>query len=84
VTLLVSRETDAACPGDEVQHKAEALAFAKAMFPDDRRDNRFFIEAPRRVFARLLSFKPTPPTSHSGFRTPPRSISASPGPSSVR
>jgi hypothetical protein len=47
------------CPGDEVQHKAEALAFAKAMFPDDRRDNRFFVEAPRRVFARLLSFKPT-------------------------
>ena len=47
------------CPGDEVQHKAEALAFAKALFPDDRRDNRFFIEAPRRVFARLLSFKPT-------------------------
>jgi type IV secretory pathway TraG/TraD family ATPase VirD4 len=46
-------------PGDEVQHKAEALAFAKALFPDDRRDNRFFIEAPRRVFARLLSFRPT-------------------------
>ena len=46
-------------PGNEVQHKAEALAFAKALFPDDRRDNRFFIEAPRRVFARLLSFKPT-------------------------
>jgi hypothetical protein len=47
------------CPGDEVQHKAEALGFANALFPDDRRDNRFFIEAPRRVFARLLSFKPT-------------------------
>ena len=46
-------------PGDEVQHKAEALAFAKALFPEDRRDNRFFIEAPRRVFARLLTFKPT-------------------------
>ena len=46
-------------PGDEVKHKAEALAFAKSLFPDDRRDNRFFIEAPRRVFARLLAFKPT-------------------------
>jgi type IV secretory pathway TraG/TraD family ATPase VirD4 len=46
-------------PGNEVQHKAEALAFANSLFPDDRRDNRFFIEAPRRVFARLLSFKPT-------------------------
>lgn len=46
-------------PGDEIQHKAEALAFAKALFPDDRRDNRFFIESPRKIFARLLSFKPT-------------------------
>lgn len=46
-------------PGDEVQHRAEALAFAKALFPDDRRDNRFFVESPRKIFARLLSFKPT-------------------------
>src|SRR5262249_34580718 len=28
-------------PGDEIQHRAEAMAFAKALFPDDRRDNRF-------------------------------------------
>ena len=55
-------------PGDEVQHKAEALAFAKSLFPDDRRDNRFFIEAPRRVFARLLSFKPTAADIARGFR----------------
>ena len=46
-------------PGDEVQHRAEASAFAKALFPDDRRDNRFFVESPRKIFARLLSFKPT-------------------------
>jgi type IV secretory pathway TraG/TraD family ATPase VirD4 len=46
-------------PGKEIQHKVEALAFAKALFPDDRRDNRFFVESPRKVFARLLSFKPT-------------------------
>lgn len=46
-------------PGDEVQHRAEAMAFAKALFPDDKRDNRFFIESPRKIFARLLSFKPT-------------------------
>jgi type IV secretory pathway TraG/TraD family ATPase VirD4 len=46
-------------PGEEIQHRAEALAFAKALFPDDRRDNRFFIESPRKIFARLLSFKPT-------------------------
>ncbi len=31
----------------------------KALFPDDKRDNRFFIESPRKIFARLLSFKPT-------------------------
>lgn len=47
------------CPGDEIQHRAEALAFAKALFPEDRRDNKFFIESPRKIFARLLSFKPT-------------------------
>jgi hypothetical protein len=46
-------------PGDEIQHRAEALAFAKALFPEDRRDNKFFIESPRKIFARLLSFKPT-------------------------
>jgi type IV secretory pathway TraG/TraD family ATPase VirD4 len=46
-------------PGDEIQHRAEALAFAKALFPEDRRDNRFFVESPRKIFARLLSFKPT-------------------------
>ena len=46
-------------PGEEIQHRAEAMGFAKALFPDDRRDNRFFIESPRKIFARLLSFKPT-------------------------
>src|SRR5919109_716610 len=57
-------------PGDEVQHKAEALAFAKSLFPDDRRDNRFFIEAPRRVFGRLLSFKPTAADIAQWLQTP--------------
>ena len=47
------------CPGDEIQHRAEALAFAKALFPEDRRDNKFFIESPRKIFAHLLSLKPT-------------------------
>ena len=46
-------------PGDEILHRAEAMAFAKALFPDDRRDNRFFIESPRKIFAHLLSFKPS-------------------------
>jgi hypothetical protein len=41
-------------PGDEILHRAEAMAFAKALFPEDRRDNRFFIESPRKIFAHLL------------------------------
>ena len=46
-------------PGDEILHRAEAMAFAKALFPDDRRDNRFLVENPRKIFAHLLSFKPS-------------------------
>jgi type IV secretory pathway TraG/TraD family ATPase VirD4 len=46
-------------PGDEILHRSEAVAFAKALFPDDRHDNRFFVESPRKIFAHLLSFKPT-------------------------
>jgi type IV secretory pathway TraG/TraD family ATPase VirD4 len=48
-------------PGDEVRNEAETTALAASMFPDKPREsNTFFTEAPRKVFARLLSFKPTP------------------------
>ena len=47
-------------PCDEVPHEAEALTLAASLFPDQGRENRFFIEAPRRIFAHLLNLKPTP------------------------
>jgi hypothetical protein len=47
-------------PGDEVPHEAEALTLAASLFPDQGRENRFFVEAPRKIFAHLLNLKPTP------------------------
>ncbi len=47
-------------PADEVGHEAEALTLATSLFQDDRRENPFFVEGPRKVFAHLLTFKPTP------------------------
>lgn len=47
-------------PGEEVMHESEALTFASALFPDKHtRDSTFFTEGPRRIFAHLLTFKPT-------------------------
>ena len=47
-------------PGDEVPHEAEALTLAASLFPDQGRENRFFVEAPRKIFAHLLNLRPTP------------------------
>ena len=47
-------------PGEELQDSAEALALATSLFPDRRNENQFFIEAPRKIFAHLLTFRPTP------------------------
>jgi hypothetical protein len=47
-------------PGDEVPHPAEALTLAASLFPEQGRENRFFVEAPRKIFAHLLNLKPTP------------------------
>ncbi len=47
-------------PGEEVRHEAEALTIAASLFPDSHRENTFFIEGPRKVFAHLLTLKPTP------------------------
>ena len=47
-------------PGDEVPHEAEALTLAASLFPEQGRENRFFVEAPRKIFAHLLNLKPTP------------------------
>jgi hypothetical protein len=47
-------------PGEELRHPAEALTLATSLFPDRRDENRFFIEGPRKIFAHLLTYRPTP------------------------
>jgi hypothetical protein len=47
-------------PADEVQQEAEALTVAASLFPDSHRENPFFVEGPRKVFAYLLTLKPAP------------------------
>jgi hypothetical protein len=46
-------------PGDELLHEAEALTLATSLFPDRANENPFFTEDPRRIFAHLLTFRPT-------------------------
>jgi type IV secretory pathway TraG/TraD family ATPase VirD4 len=46
-------------PGDELRHEAEALTLATSLFPDRVNENPFFTEGPRRIFAHLLTFRPT-------------------------
>ena len=47
-------------PSDEVVHDAEALTLATSLFPDRPRENTFFVNGPRKIFAYLLTLKPTP------------------------
>ncbi|HKV27306.1 MAG TPA: type IV secretion system DNA-binding domain-containing protein [Candidatus Acidoferrales bacterium] len=47
-------------PGDELLHDAEALTLAASLFPDRHNENPFFVEGPRKIFAHLLTFRPTP------------------------
>jgi hypothetical protein len=47
-------------PGDEWRHEAETLTLATSLFPDRYHENAFFTEAPRRIFAHLLTFRPSP------------------------
>src|SRR6185437_13023860 len=47
-------------PGDELRHDAEALTLAASLFPDRYNENPFFVEGPRKIFAHLLTFRPTP------------------------
>ena len=46
-------------PGDELRHDAEALTLATSLFPDRVNENPFFTEGPRRIFAHLLTLRPT-------------------------
>ncbi len=61
---VILNPMDARCPfwspGDKVPHEAEALTLAASLFPDQGRENRFVVEAPRKIFAHLLNLKPTP------------------------
>ena len=47
-------------PGEEVQHEAQALSIAHALFPDQPRETPFFLNSVRKLFAHLLRFHPTP------------------------
>ncbi len=47
-------------PGAELRHDAEALTLAASLFPDRHNENPFFVEGPRKIFAHLLTFRPTP------------------------
>jgi type IV secretory pathway TraG/TraD family ATPase VirD4 len=47
-------------PGEELRHEAEALTLAASLFPDRHNENPFFVEGPRKIFAHLLTFHPTP------------------------
>jgi hypothetical protein len=46
-------------PGDELQHTAEAHTLARSLFPDRPNEPPFFVDAPRRIFAHLLTLHPT-------------------------
>lgn len=47
-------------PGNELRQEAEALTLATSLFPDRFNENPFFVEGPRKIFAHLLTFHPTP------------------------
>jgi type IV secretory pathway TraG/TraD family ATPase VirD4 len=42
-----------------VRDRAETTALAAALFQEEPHENRFFVEASRRIFAHLLTFRPT-------------------------
>jgi hypothetical protein len=60
---IILNPVDARCPYwspvDEVEDMAEAETMAKALFPEHDL-NKFFIDAPRKIFAYLLTFGPSP------------------------
>ena len=61
---VILNPLDARCPywspSDEVLHDAEALTLATSLFPEKPHENTFFVEGPRKIFAHLLTLKPTP------------------------
>jgi Type IV secretion-system coupling protein DNA-binding domain len=61
---IILNGLDARCPfislADEIGDDAEAMTLAASMFPDREHENRFFVDAPRRIIAYLLCLRPTP------------------------
>jgi hypothetical protein len=47
-------------PSGELRRRAEAKAIAVSMFQPEGITNKFFVEAPQKIFAHLLTFLPTP------------------------
>jgi type IV secretory pathway TraG/TraD family ATPase VirD4 len=47
-------------PGEEVEHEAEALTIAHALFPDQPRETPFFLNSVRKLVAHVLRFHPSP------------------------
>ncbi|HTT18082.1 MAG TPA: type IV secretion system DNA-binding domain-containing protein [Candidatus Sulfotelmatobacter sp.] len=47
-------------PSRELRRKAEAKALAVSLYQPEGVTNRFFVEAPQKIFSHLLSFLPTP------------------------
>ena len=47
-------------PSDEVTRSSEALTLAASLFQETDRENPFFVQGPRKIFAHLLNLKPTP------------------------
>jgi type IV secretory pathway TraG/TraD family ATPase VirD4 len=46
--------------GDEIRNPAEASAVAASLFPDRPNQDPFFWETSRKIFAHILTYKPTP------------------------
>jgi type IV secretory pathway TraG/TraD family ATPase VirD4 len=47
-------------PSEELRRKAEAKALAVSLYQPEGVGNRFFVEAPQKIFAYLMTFLPTP------------------------
>ncbi|MGA2834950.1 MAG: type IV secretion system DNA-binding domain-containing protein [Terracidiphilus sp.] len=47
-------------PSKELRRKAEAKALAVSLYQPEGVTNRFFVDAPQKIFAHLLSYLPTP------------------------
>src|SRR5260370_16550704 len=47
-------------PSDEMTHITESSTLAASLFPHRHNENAFFTEGPRKIFAHLLTFRPTP------------------------